>query len=59
MEQEYREKLHQMQQQFEQKHSSICGEMSNERVVWIANMSGSGRMQLVMLPLDSKKICIA
>ncbi|CAD7953018.1 unnamed protein product [Amoebophrya sp. A120] len=29
------------------------------RVVWIAKMSGSGRVELVMLSADSKNICVA
>ncbi len=33
--------------------------MSENRNLSNAKMSGSGRMELVMLSLDSKKICIA
>ncbi len=42
-------------QQKEHRREQIARKIS----VWIAKMSGSGRMQLVMLFLECKKICIA
>ncbi len=36
------------------------GESTFEELeIWIANMSGSGRMELVMLSADSKNVCVA
>ncbi len=34
-------------------------EMFNYAELWIANMSGSGRLQLVMLYATHAKICVA
>ncbi len=34
-------------------------QMESEKLLWIAKMSGSGRLQLVMLDPNNAKICVA
>ncbi len=44
---------------FDQSSASASSVSGAETPIWIAKMSGSGRLQLVMVNLKHAKICVA